>query len=212
MNTTIAAVSDLRAELWDAGFRPVPVFNANASVASPGKQPLGQEWQVDARRDPPFCATSPAVAHALNTGILADGLRPIDLDIDDRDKARRCAALAISMLGEAPTRTRQGSPRSLMLYRAAAGEPAKRTLTGASHTKSNSCKIEVLGHGQQFVAFGRHPSGADLAWFPEAPGHELRDGLPAVTEDQIQAFLEACAPDPGRPYARQAEWPGIQRP
>jgi Protein of unknown function (DUF3987)/Primase C terminal 2 (PriCT-2)/Bifunctional DNA primase/polymerase, N-terminal len=194
MNTTIASVSGLRAELWDAGFRPVPVFNHDATVPSPGKQPLGDKWQIDARRTPPFCATSPAVRHALNTGILADGLRPIDLDIDDPEKARRCRALAISTLGDAPTRTRQGSPRSLMLYRAADGEPIKRTLTGSSHTKTHGCKVEVLGCGQQFVAFGRHPSGADLAWFPEAPGHELREALPAVTEDQIQAFLEACAP------------------
>jgi hypothetical protein len=194
MNATIASVSDLRAELWDAGFRPVPVFNADARVTSPGKQPLGKEWQVAARRDPPFCATSAAVEHALNTGILADGLRPIDLDIDDPDMARRCRALALSTLGDAPTRTRQGSSRVLLLYRAADGEPVKRALTGRKHTEALGCKIEVLGHGQQFVAFGRHPSGADLAWVPEAPGHELREALPTVTEAQIQAFLEGCAP------------------
>ena len=170
------------------------MLNYDAAVSDPGKQPLGNNWQINARRDPPLCATSPAVKHALNTGILADGLRPIDLDIDDPEKARRCRALAISILGDAPTRTRQGSPRSLMLYRAAAGEPVKRTLTGRGHTKELGCKIEVLGHGQQFVAFGRHPNGADLEWYPEPPGGELREALPAVGEDDIQAFLEACAP------------------
>ena len=82
----------------------------------------------------------------------------------------------------------------LLLCRAAEGEPAKRTLTGRSHTTEHSCKIEVLGRGQQFVAFGRHPSGADLEWYPDGPGVLQYDELPEVTEDDIQAFLEACAP------------------
>jgi hypothetical protein len=75
-----------------------------------------------------------------------------------------------------------------MLYRAADGEPPKIVQAGKLG------KIEILGKGQQFVAFGTHPSGAELEWFPEPPGAELRMGLPAVTEDQIHAFLEACAP------------------
>jgi hypothetical protein len=185
-------VGSLRAGLWAAGFRPVPVFNPDTKVTSPGKQPLGEKWQLCARETPPFCARSPAVLHALNTGILADGLRPIDVDVNDPEKAGQCVALAVDMLGEAPIRTRENSPRSLVLYRAAEGEPAKRTLTSRSHTEENACKIEVLGRGQQFLAFGRHPSGSELVW-SEPPGQETRDALPAVTEDQIQAYLEACA-------------------
>jgi hypothetical protein len=37
----IGMVSSLRGQVWDAGFRPVPVFNHNANVDSPGKQPSG---------------------------------------------------------------------------------------------------------------------------------------------------------------------------
>jgi hypothetical protein len=184
----IGTVTALRARLWDAGFRPVPVFNADADVASPGKQPLGKAWQIDARRNPPFCANSPAVAHAMNSGILCDGLRPIDFDIDDGALARQCCAIAVDMFGEAPIRTRQGSPRCLMLYRAAVGEPSKIVLPGRLG------KIEILGRGQQFVAFGMHPSGVELEWFPDPPGSEPRDTLPAVTEEGIVDFLTACAP------------------
>ena len=61
-------------------------------------------------------------------------------------------------------RTRANSPRCLIIYRAAEGKPPKRKLTGKLG------KIEVLGAGQQFVAFGIHLSGATLEWFPEAPG------------------------------------------
>jgi hypothetical protein len=195
MNHSIDPVTSLRASLWRAGYRPVPVFNANhTGINSPGKQPLGDKWQLHARMNPPFCVISQAVPHALNTGVLADGLRPLDLDIDDPEKARECRAVASRMFGPIPTRSRCDTARVLLLCRAAEGEPLKRTLTGRSHTTEHSCKIEVLGRGQQFVAFGRHPSGADLKWSPDSPGVLQYDELPEVTEDDIQAFLEACAP------------------
>ncbi len=92
------------------------------------------------------------------------------------------------------TTIRRGSPRALLVYRAAEGCPGKRTLTGSTHTKECGCKIEVLGKGQQFVAFGRHASGADLEWYPAAPGDMPFDALTSVTEAQITSFLEACAP------------------
>ncbi len=156
MKLDVASVTKLRANLWSAGFRPVPVINPDAGGESPGKRPLGLQWQTHARMDPPFCAKSPAVPHALNTGLLTDGHRDIDFDIDDPDKAVKCRALATKMLGPAPTRIRQKSPRALLVYRAAEGCPGKRTITGSTHTREHGCKIEVLGKGQQFVAFGKH--------------------------------------------------------
>jgi hypothetical protein len=211
MNLDVNAVSELRARLWSAGYRPVPVFNANhTGINSPGKQPLGDKWQLHARMDPPFCVTSHAVPHALNTGVLADGLRPLDLDIDDPEKARECQAVAERMFGPIPTRSRCDTARVLLLCRAAEGEPVKRTLTGRSHTTEYSCKIEVLGRGQQFVAYGCHPSGAGLEWSPDGPGVLQYDELPEVTEDQIQVYLEACAsiidaPVPSRPNGHDHE-------
>ena len=190
----VASVTALRANLWTAGYRPVPIYNPDAPGESPGKRPLGLQWQLHARMDPPFCAVSRAVAHALNTGILTDGQRAIDLDVDDPQKALALRALAADMLGHALIRIRATSPRALLLYRAAEGEPPKLTLTGSSHTKEHGCKIEVLGRGQQFVAFGRHhPSGADLQWFPAAPGDVPLAEVTAVTEEQIHAFLTAAA-------------------
>ncbi len=211
--TPLEEVTAVRGQLWDAGFRPVPVHNAIVGDNTSGKNPLGNQWQISARKDPPLCTVALAVAHAVNTGILADGLRPIDFDIDDPDTARACRDVALQMFGEAPLRIRQGSPRCLLLYRAAAGEPTKLSITGSAHAKGNACKIEVLGKGQQFVAFGLHYSGAMLQWFPETPGGEKRDNLTALTEDQIQAFLVACAqiidaPSPIKPNGKGPHVPG----
>ena len=180
MSLTIPDVSAARAQLWDAGFRPVPVLTGD-------KKPLGNDWTTRARQDPPESVRMAPVAHALNTGILADGLVPIDIDIDDPAIARQARALVLDRLGEAPMRFRRNSPRCLILYRAAEGEPSKLTLTGGAHSDDNACKIEILGRGNQFVAYGSHPSGADLEWFPEPPGHEALSALTAVTVDHRRA-------------------------
>jgi hypothetical protein len=176
-----AEVSTLRSRLWDAGFRPVAVLSRD-------KRPLAREWGESARQDPPECVRLGAVPHALNTGILCDGLRAVDFDIDDDGVAGQCRDLAVSMLGDAPCRWRRNSARFLALYRAADGAPRKIVLAGRLG------KIEVLGLGQQFVAFGWHPSGAELEWLPEAPGDVALADLPVVTEVQLRAFLAACAP------------------
>ncbi len=202
--TPIEEVTALRSQLWEAGFRPVPVINWDATERnkktgreephpSAGKKPLHDKWTISARKDPPLCAEAPAVRHALNTGILADGLRPIDIDIDNSELAHACRDVALQMFGEAPMRIRQGSPRCLLLYRAAEGEPHHGGVVSRSSTKEHSCKVEVLGHGQQFVAFGRHASGAVLEWIPDPPGGEYLAALTAITEEQVHAFLVACA-------------------
>lgn len=193
MILSVESVTAQRTQLWDAGFRPIPILNHDARGPSPGKRPLGEDWRQAALKDPPFCLTIPAVSHALNSGILADGLRPIDIDIDDPAMAARVRHMALDRFGEAPIRMRKNSARCLILYRAAEGQPPKISITGTTHTRSHGCKVEVLGSGQQFVAFGTHDSGADLEWFPEAPGDIAADSLPTITEAGLMEFLTAVA-------------------
>jgi hypothetical protein len=186
-------VAALRAALWRAGFRPVAVYTVAGSrrarhTASLGKRPFGMGWQDAARRDPPAAVANPPNHDTSNTGILCDGLRIIDIDVDDPKVAPRCVEIARAMFGNSPMRYRDNSARRLLVYRAAAGEPEKRKIEGTEG------KVEALGHGQQFVAFGDHESGADLQWDGDAPGSVSRDGLTAVTEDQITLFFEAVSP------------------
>ncbi|MGH7119105.1 MAG: AAA family ATPase [Acetobacteraceae bacterium] len=200
MTPEIAVVAALRARLWDAGYRPLGVLNWDHSVPrEAGKKPLGLDWRNRALLDPPDAIRFPPVAHALNVGVLCDGLRVVDGDIDGPAVAAAVRALAIDILGEAPIRWRANSSRFLIPYRAAAGEPGHRVLPGKLGN------IEVLGHGQQFVAYGRHKTGAELQWLPESLVDYSRDALPAVTEAQIDTFLAAAAPlieaDPPGPRA-----------
>ena len=101
----LGEVSSVRDKLWDCGFRPIAILNADhPDKARAGKAPIGQDWGNLARRDPPDCTRYQPVPHAMNSGVLCDGLRPFDLDVDDPELAGHCRALIISRLGDAPLR------------------------------------------------------------------------------------------------------------
>ena len=179
---TTQDVAELRRCLWRAGFRPV-------ALRTNDKMPLSQGWQHHARLDPPRDAEDYPQRGLLNTGILGDGLRIIDLDVEDVAVVEALRRQAEALLGHgAPVRTRGNSPRAALLYRAADGAPGKRSIGGMLG------KVEVLGFGQQLHAFGRHPSGANLHWHPAPPGTVRHGDLPEATEQQIAAFLVAAAP------------------
>jgi P4 family phage/plasmid primase-like protien len=220
------AVHALRAELWRQGFRPVAVVNWNAPPIrpngrreTPGKRPVGDAWEERARRDPPEAAAVAPSADALNTGILCDGLRAVDVDVEDPAIVAAIRAAAERRFGVTLTRTRATGARVLMLYRAADGQPGSRILRAERIGPSGEPdKVEVLGRGRQFIAFGVHHSGAALDWEPLGPDTLPVHALPAISEDDLTAFLaEEVAPligaDPAKaapPVARErAENAGV---
>ncbi len=184
----------LRGKLWQNGFRPVSVYSPGAvewtgkPIDNVGKRPNCKNWHESALASIPDACTAKPSLDALNTGILCDGLIAVDLDIDDSTVSQQAISAAIHILGNAPIRTRSDSARALMLYRAAEGEPTKRSVTGTQG------KIESLAFGQQFVAFGQHPSGAAYEWPQGSPADFHRDALTAVSQEALQAFLVAAAP------------------
>ncbi|NKE46073.1 AAA family ATPase [Roseomonas frigidaquae] len=175
------AATALRRRLWTQGFRPI-------ALATGEKRPTGRAWQERARLDPPEAASRPADPAALNTGVLCDGLRVLDIDVDDVPTAERVEALAFARFGPAPVRWRENSGKRALFYRAAEGEPGKRVSAGAAG------KVEVLGHGQQAQAFGIHPSGVALRWRPAPLDGVSLGSLQPITEDALAAFLADVAP------------------
>jgi hypothetical protein len=169
----VETITFLRRELFSKGYKFVPVLTGE-------KKTLKKGWTEDARRLTVEDAVKIDPAYQ-NTGILCDGLRAIDIDCDDPDTAPQVLSLALRMLGPAPVRTRSNSPRLLLVYRAENGSPKKRTET----------QLEVLGHGQQFVAFGGHPSGASYEWYEGSPLSVSRNQLTMVSEKQLNDFIEA---------------------
>jgi hypothetical protein len=197
----LQAVAELRQQLWSAGFRPVPVLTGD-KIPSPR-----DGWPDRARLDPPECTRFDPVAHAANTGLLADELRLVDVDCDDPYLVEDIKALAFEIFGpDPPMRWRPDSSRVLLVYAAAEGAPPTITITGSKG------KVQILGHGSHALSFGRHPSGADLRWV-HPPGEVARGDLTAITEAQVHSFLVGAAevieaPPPGAPEDGAEHVPG----
>jgi hypothetical protein len=131
-------------------------------------------------------------------GIATGAVVGIDIDVTDAALAIEIADLAARMLGETPCWRIGRAPKRLLVYRAD---------TPFAGRKRHP--IELLAHGQQFVAHAIHPdTGQPYAW-PEASLLDVpRDRLPAVDEAACHAFLEAaCAlvPAEARPSTLQTE-------
>jgi hypothetical protein len=195
----IELTHEFRKDLWDNGYRPIPILNPDSDYPNAGKRPAGSGpdwggWEHDARRDPPYAVVATPRDIAMNTGILGDGLRAVDIDVDDPQIAASIDRLCVEILGDAPVRFRDDSPRRMRVFRAAEGQPPKDSVAEDRATASAAgrkpWKVEVLGHGNQFVAFGIHTEGAFLDWEDgRSPRNVRRDELPAVTEAQVAEFL-----------------------
>ena len=173
----------LRASIFAHGYQPIAIYNWNATnlpASQRGKKPYGYEWQNKV-------GTPTYNAAALNTGILTKNLRAIDIDLED-DRAGIAHAIVEQELGCTPlVRKRANSPRRLLVFRGAGDKINIVDETGAR-------QIEILGRGQQFVAYGRHSSGAELEWEDEQPDSFPHDELPEASEDAIARLAAAlCA-------------------
>jgi hypothetical protein len=154
-------------------------------VRTHGKVPVAANWQHGEPLDTLLKVTN----DTANTGILCSGLQVFDIDVDDPAVVDQIIPIAATHLPPgAMVRHRDDSPRLAIFYRAI-GQPGKRSIAGARG------KIEVLGHGQQAVIDGIHPSGAQLKWVRDrSPATIPLAKLPVVAAAQIEAFLAACGP------------------
>lgn len=103
-------------------------------------------------------------------------VRAIDVDITDPDLATE---IHLSLPG-LPFRWRSNSPKFLMPF-IMPGEYTKRRII----TKAGA--IEFLANGQQFVAFGTHPSGVRYQWDPQ---HTRIPQLDSGYFEQVWATLQ----------------------
>lgn len=113
----------------------------------------------------------------------------IDIDVTDKELASKIEALFIKGLGVAPRRV-GNSPKSLLVYRT--GVPLKKSAMVFVHDgRGDEQRIEVLGSGQQFVAFGIHPKTRNpYEWHGGDPYQTKLADLSDITPDLIDACIE----------------------
>lgn len=199
--TEINTVAAIRKAVLANGYQPVAVKTGE-------KVPAGTAWQM--RRGLP-----PISDIALNTGIICEGLCPADIDVDDADAVEAIVKVFDEVAGHTPlVRGRPNSPRRLLLYRAPDGtRPKKRVIKLGSLGK-----VELLGLGQQFVAYGMHPSGVEFEWPEAGPDIVKRSDMLVLTpehEAEIERRLrstfdlvsETSEPAPTPPRAAPAPRP-----
>jgi hypothetical protein len=185
----------LAARLLDNGYEPLPIL--------PGtKRPAPNRWAsvgIDEAQIAQWSTTWPTAGIGLRTGELV----AIDIDIEDPELAHMISAEAEQLLG--PTLVRVGRwPRRLLIYR-----------TDDPFPKRKAGPVEVLGLGQQFVAFAVHPdTGRPYEWVTgESPAEVPLQDLPTVDAGKIDLLLAAVAAltgasaDPNRTGARSGPAP-----
>jgi hypothetical protein len=183
------------ARLVDNGYPVLPIM--------PGTKKPGQ-FKRGAWRDYPGWikhGTRPTSEHELivwsgwpdaGIGIPTGTVIGVDIDVRDAATASRLEQLTREMLGDTPAVRFGMPPKRLLVYHAA--DP----LSGMK-----AHPIEVLGLGQQFVAFADHPdTKRPYDWPQESPADLPSESLPLVDEATIRAFLnqaQALVPPELRP-------------
>lgn len=169
------------------GYSPIPI--------KPGEKQPGQ-YQGDSwsglKNWSQFLAVPPSreifatwsAWPGAGVGLLTGDIVAVDIDVLDRDVVSEILNKADEVLGETPLCRVGLEPKLLLVYRAA--ERMKKCVLG---------KVEILGEGQQFVAYGIHPSTKQpYRWTVQSPDEVAVRDLPVVTKSGIEKFLEAIVP------------------
>jgi hypothetical protein len=174
-----------RQKLLAAGYLPLPVN---------GKAPPMNGWQDIKATAAIINSWESRYADAFSTGLLTETTPAIDIDIMHAEAAAAVEALAREHFGERGDYIliRFGkAPKRAILLRT--DEPFKKLIRKFTAPGGDEQRIEVLGIGNQIVAFGLHKdTGKPYRWHGGEPGAIKRDDLPYVRKDDAQAFLNAA--------------------
>jgi len=165
-------------ELLERGYRPIPIEAGQ-------KRPLFAGWP-SYKATPELIAEWPAKG---GIGILTADTPAVDLDIRDAEVAREMEAWIVSRFGDAPVRVGR-APKRLMVF--AAGESFRKLASARFECElGDTHQVEILGHGQQFVAFGVHPdTGKPYQWVSGQALHEIDVfDLPTLTVEKAREII-----------------------
>lgn len=165
--------------LADGGYPIVP-------IATGTKAPLIKEWQKRS-----FDASDIRAGVGVKCGQGVNPICAIDIDVTDADMAGALSEWCADNIGM--TAERVGSaPKTLLVYRAPAAGWRKVKSTIYAGADGADQAIEILGDGQQFVAYHIHPgTGREYEWVDFLGGIEATPAaeLPFVSEKQIAELL-----------------------
>ena len=160
------------------GYQPIPCN---------GKAPISSGWQAD---DLDFKKSPHANWGGTNIGIRTgqgdNAIYAIDLDIYDESVCRSLVKSLKEAFGESPIRT-GNAPKQMLFYRGKAGH--KKLHRKWKDPSGKIHGVEILGHGQQFIAEGIHPDTQKPYSWDNPIGNIMAKELTFVEHSDIQGWL-----------------------
>lgn len=174
-----------------------PVVGILAGYKRPGYPNWSQKGlTAEQCKDPRTIPGAPGMVHE-GVGILCGkGENPvccIDVDSNDAGLSQEFEERVKSLLGpEYVLYKRTGkAPKFALMVRASEPHWSKR-VTAKFEKAGKTAQLEILGEGQQFVAYAVHPeTGLEYLWsdWEYAPAVTRADELPVITYDQVTTLL-----------------------
>jgi RecA-family ATPase len=188
----VDGVGDLRVTLRRHGYPPVPCE---------GKAPHLADWAQACltANEREIRAWGRARPQESNTGIVTGAIVGVDIDVLDEGLADAVQELAGRILGMTPLVRFGRAPKRLLVYRTDSPfrkcATAELFLPGApDFSRVHKHHVEVLGQGQQFIAYGIHPdTGQPYRWVEDGPRDIEAAALPVIEDrEQAEAFVAAA--------------------
>ena len=122
-------------------------------------------------------------------GITTGDVVAIDIDCYDKHVTNAIVKFCDQHIGRGLRRIGK-APKALLVFRT--GENLKKSVSAKySDNEGNTNCIEVLGKGQQFVAFGIHPDTQEKYLWPKTcPYVTPVNALPTINAEQINSLFE----------------------
>lgn len=187
--------------LIDQGYNVVPIM--------PGKKAPGFDgWQKSTASKSQLKEWLQSGYKNSGVGIITKNTPAIDIDVRDDDVALRVEAWVRENIGQAPLRI-GSAPKRLMLFRT---DIPFRKMRSAKWKDQfgDEHQIEILGDGQQFVAYHKHPDTGKPYYWPnekDDPLHVAAHRLTTLSVDQCEqllAFFDGIAFDEGWSLVKRA--------
>lgn len=171
----------------------------------PGKKrPFGEDWEAITHGPKRIAAAIEAGRGGFGVGVKTRMTPMVDIDCYDERLVDHMIAFTQDLCGETLQRVGM-APKTGLVYRAK--KPFPKTQSDVFiDEEGRAVKLEVLGQGQQFVAFHIHPdTEKPYEWIGDSILDVEHDDLPIITHDdalEIVAEFERKARKKGWPEKR----------
>lgn len=163
----------------------------------PGRKgPIRRGWQNHPLTFDEVDRLAPDHGLGILCGVGDYPICALDFDILDYELSEAVlSAVREAVPGLCDAFKRVGKPPKFLLV-ARAAEPGWRKITTPRYRKGGiEVQLEVLGKGQQFVAYHTHPETGDVYTWPEdfwsgTPANTFASQLPVLTADDVRRVLE----------------------